>query len=215
MIVNGSLIVYGWFGISRATVSASIIDLYGHKALYLGSIDSMGTDIVVTSYAHLAGDSGSMICRSGDTCLLNCKSSGCKGLDYICETGAICNIDPVQCDGTRTKFQGIDCPTKTTTVNADNFMEIKHEFRQDIYDTFDEYLSKMDDDDDYDLYTPEFMINLDEMILAKDIALINSQIMTNYDEKILIGVGCIIFVVIVMGFIWYRMSKEKNGYEAI
>ena len=172
----------------------------------------------MTSYAHLGGDSGTMICRTSSTsCTLNCKATGCKGLEYICENGANCLIDPPQCDGNRNTFRGIDCPTRTNTAFVDQYMEKKHEMRKDIYNAFDQYIEEMmNNNGDYDEdYHEEFMMKLDEKILIGDVGLITAQSIDYYNKQVLIGIGCIAFVVLAMICLFYKTNKTENGYQAI
>ena len=209
----------GYFGGSRSTIyNSKLVNLYGYKALYLGTIDSinMTKALTVNLYGHLSGDSASIICRDNTSCTVNCRTSGCSNLDYICETGAICNIDPVQCDGSRAKYQGIDCPTRTIVVDADIYMEWKYHMNKDIYDAYDEYLDNIMDDDglDYEDWVDIMGVESQEMILyaKKSIELGQyNQIHNNIVALLLsmIIIGCI-------GSMWY-LSKphRKDEYIAI
>ena len=212
--------VEAYFGAARSTLYADEIRVYGHKGLFLSTVDSIGRDnLKIESYAHLGMDSASIICRDGSNCTLICATTGCKGAEYICENGAVCNIEPVECDGTRDAYQGIDCPTRTTIDDGDDYMEMKYELNGDIYKRFDEFMEEcvvnyedgdgLEEDDEYDI---------NEMVFAGDVGMMS---MERNVEKYSMVVFVIVVVGILIGFtvfimcLWFRARDMKGEYESI
>ena len=192
------------------------MNIYGIKTLFLATIDSDGREnLTVNAYGHLSGDSGTVICRAGSECLLNCETSGCKNLEYVCEDGAVCNIDPVQCEDSRAAFRGIDCPTLTTTTAAstDEYMIKKRELNKDIYEAFDDYLDKiMETKGEYDMEEDEeLLFNAEEMILVQ--LEMEDEAQRYWSLELLsIAIGSIAFLVIIMVSFCF---KGKGEYQAL
>ena len=104
-----------------------LIKSYAYQALDSAVIDSDGeTDMTVQMYADEAGLNSNVICRSGSTCNLACKGTGCSGLTYQCLAGSTCNITPTGClsDNSVSVSGGVTCPTFTTTLTLRNMDEI-------------------------------------------------------------------------------------------
>jgi len=95
----------------------------GYKSLNNAIIDSLGTDGVVARlelqvYGHEAGNGAEVRCRAGSECLVDCKGTACEGLDYFCETGAVCGVEPENCGTDETSdavIDGVTCPTMHNT----------------------------------------------------------------------------------------------------
>ena len=217
-ITKRSTITFGgYFSALRSTIyKAKTVNLNGYKALYLGIVDSNDSisALNINANGHLAGDGGSVLCRAGTTCRVNCKGSGCSNLDYVCENGATCNISPSECDGSKAKHQGIDCPTRTVAADADVYMEWKYHMNKDIYDKYDEYLDNIMDSDDYDDWEDIMEIEQEEMIFGAEIKM-NENIM---DQDNVALISCIGLVIGSIACLWYLLcirNNNKKEYIAI
>merc|ERR1740129_584952 len=75
----------GWRAARLAEfLNAQQIHAYGAKAFYEGVLDSKGKDMLVLAYGDEAGLDAWLLCRTGSTCLLDCTTTGCKQLTYVC-----------------------------------------------------------------------------------------------------------------------------------
>ena len=111
----------GYLAAQQAVIYADIVKGTGYHSLVNATIDSIGRDkITVQAYGRNAGYGASVICRDGSECNIDCEGTGCDDMDFICLSGAICNVDPVNCDGIRNKVDGIDCPNIILTMDSMN-----------------------------------------------------------------------------------------------
>ena len=205
-----------WFGAARADIYANTIKGNGYKSLSAATIDSKGRNtMTVQAYGHQAGDGATMICRSRSECSLECSGSGCLNMEYVCIDGAVCNITPLQCDGTKTKYKGIDCPTRTTAVSdkdVENIMERKMKLYERLENHIDDLLDGLYDEDgdeeEYYKYDTLELMNETELM-------INNGILMGFDDKIILGIGCVVFLVSFMVYRWHGRNTVKDGYQAL
>ena len=172
------------------------------------------TGFQLTLSGDKAGDSATVICRSGKECNIIClAATGCSGLDYVCESGATaCNVEPSGCDGTVTKYEGIDCPSITNTANADEYMAKKYEVNKELYDAFEEHMERVqlaDNDDDYfdeELFVGKEMIHIGDM---------EKEVIDRNEMDLIIGLGMIGFIMIAVVYECYRYKYKKDEYVEI
>jgi len=93
---------YGYFGLTQAIIDS----------------DNSGEIMEVFMYGFMSGYGSTVICRENSKCILECKSSGCRELNYVCLNGANCVMKPQGCptDNSVTRINGIDCPTYHTNI---------------------------------------------------------------------------------------------------
>jgi len=213
-----TIIARGSCSAMRSKIYANTIQGSGYDSLYAAEIDSIGRDYVtVQAYGYNAAEIATFICRSGSECNLDCKTSGCYNLDYVCIDGAICNIDPVECQsGIISKYQSVDCPIVTYAASdyeVDEFLTQKEIENKELYNKLDQYVEYMmdnDDDDEIDMDFDEYLSSKQEgMQLFGDIGYIMmDDIGKMYQWKI----GGII-VLLVMSVVYYLCYKLKSGKE--
>ena len=217
--INGAQLVAvgGYFAAARSTIYSSWVYILAYKGLFLSTVDSMGRDtMIVEAYGHLSGDSASVICRSGSECSIKCVSTGCKNMDYICENGAICNIEPSECDGSRNMYKGTDCPIRTNNVAADEYMDKKYEMNRDIYDAFDEFIDNFVVNYDHDLDDGEY--DAQEMIFTNDDIGFFKENVKGYNTEAVVIMVLFIMVGLCASFMifsWCRDRNLKNEYQSI
>ena len=138
-------------------------------------------------YESLIGTT--IICESGDTCLLKCASGACDSTtNYICLDGATCNLNPKQClsrsGGT---FRGMACPTISTNITSNA-----------------KQLNQMDIEDDGV-----------EMQLFGDIEIANNnhQMEGNMMNILLfVVIGLLLVISVVMMVYYYKMNINNDKY---
>ena len=120
-----------------------MVEAFGYQSILNAVIDSQVKEIVVKVFGESAGNGATVICRSGATCSLFCKNTGCLGLEYRCLPGSTCNMSPDGCveDNSVTMIKGIQCPTRTVGMKI---AEKTEEFERE------QIVLKTLDDLDYD-----------------------------------------------------------------
>ena len=211
--------IEGWQAASRANIGGMLrtVNVYGYAALSMATIDTEWLiprqnevpEIIVNSFGHLSGFQGTVICRAGRECTVNCKSTGCQKLDFVCEHGAICNVNPVECKNGNV-YQGVDCPERSNTANADEYMDRKYEMRKDVYDTFDAHLDNIMKNDklSYDDYENIMMFIEKEMVLAQA-KVVENYGYNNTNNNSVRLVGCI-FIIIGLSCLWHILTRKQN-----
>ena len=93
---------------------------YGYFGLTQATIDSGNSKEImqVFMYGFMSGYGTTVICREKSKCSLECKSSSCRALNYVCVNGASCIMKPAGCqtDNSISKINGIDCPIYQTSI---------------------------------------------------------------------------------------------------
>ena len=135
---------------------ASDISISGFYALHGTIIDSDGvTNMEVNMWGNSGGNSGTIICRSGSTCSIDCQGNGCNGLTLQCLTGSICNVSPSGCtsgaNSGDAKINGVDCPEWQQSTNDDMDKEMITEARN----RYNQYKLETYDKDEEDLLSIE------------------------------------------------------------
>jgi len=220
--------IEGWQAANRAYIGGMlrVVNVYGYAALAAGVIDTEWLiprqeevpEITVNSFGHLSGFGGTVICRAGRECTVNCKSTGCQMLDFVCENGAICNVNPVECKNGNV-YRGVDCPKRSNTADADQYMDRKYEMQQDVYERFDAYLDDIMENErlEYDDYEDIMMFMEREMIFAQE-QVIDNYSYNNVDNIPVRLVECIFILMGLSCLLWYiliRKQNKDNDYIAI
>ena len=225
----GSVVqAWGWLSAARATIYASWIPGYGYKSLFRSTIISTYTSLYVNAFGHQAGDGATVICNGTDTsCSVWCKGSGCDNMDYICVNGSTCNVVPAECDGSVNKYQGVDCPTLTLVMSyeeAEEFVREKELRDKELIEMFDEYMDNVmdgvydEEEMEYefeDFYRDQMKVDgMEEFDGLRNVLVENKGGMSD-DLKVVIGIGCVSFVVLSVFYIWYKMKYGLSKYEYI
>ena len=188
-------------------------------------IDSLNkNEMTVHAFGHLAGYGATVICRSGTKCTLECRSTGCKNMDYICMNGAQCTLKPKLCRTEGHKidtFKGVECPNIITDVpevyqilkrklykieSDEVYKRYNHEIEKDE----EQFLSLGWKNLDYD-EPAEDEVNGKETELFGDVGILVDEVSgINMKELMLIIVGSIF--VITLGWSWYKLKFRGNIY---
>mmetsp|Transcript_65506 Transcript_65506/g.104331 ORF Transcript_65506/g.104331 Transcript_65506/m.104331 type:complete len:760 (+) Transcript_65506:123-2402(+) len=124
-VVKAAKNVYvdGENGASEATIYAPAVRVFASYGIAGSVIDSNHTDLLVKLWADFAGHSGTILCRSGSTCKVDCETSGCKQLDLVCLWNSTCSVVPRECLRGRlpAKVGDIFCPSinQSTSLQQD------------------------------------------------------------------------------------------------
>ena len=95
----------------------------GYSSLNRATISSGGLgSITVEGLGWLSLSEATIICESGDTCLVKCVSGACDSTtNYVCLDGATCNLNPKQClTRSGRTFRGVECPTISTNITKNS-----------------------------------------------------------------------------------------------
>ena len=139
----------------RAFIKAPVVRVYGYYGMMGATVDSVSlTNLKVKMEGDLAGQGGSIFCRSGTQCTLTCESSGCKDLDYLCFNGATCKVTPKECGQPRApkQVEGINCP---------NMLISSSEEDRELYDLIEERKVERLRDESYLKMMERFELDID------------------------------------------------------
>jgi len=166
-IDTNTLTVYSHYGASYADINAEMIQGMGYYSLMYTMINSNDRDrIHIKSHAHLSGYGATVLCQSGSKCTLECKSTGCMNMDFVCLYGSKCEVSPNEC-GHRKKVSsdGIECPIWSQSESKDEDKVLMEYIEQRKLDRVDDDINnkclmelKMNDEDG------EFGINIESLI---------------------------------------------------
>eukprot|EP01084_Bolivina_argentea_P133294 235233_1 len=140
--------LYGSYSGVQSIIYASNVNIYGVQSFHKGIIDSQDEETVdVKLFGETAGNGATIICRAGSTCNIACKATGCNGLQYQCESGANCLVEPSAClsENDGKTINGVHCP-EITTPTATKFkskktkthVRFEHESRRRLKKTTDD-----------------------------------------------------------------------------
>lgn len=189
---------------------------YGYYSLLYATIDSGdNNELSAKLYGVDSGYGANLICRTGATCTLTCKSGACLNLDFICMNGATCSVSPEQCleDNSVSSYEGITCPTwKISTSDDDDT-------------TFNAYMDQKEIDKESDKKW-----SLYQSYIADDITLFASREEEEVTESKVLAKGGINFLnatdvtvyeyivfallpFILIGMCVYKKKNQKFDYQ--
>lgn len=126
---------FGAYSTAYSVIDASSIIAYGFYSLSYSDVDSVNRGALnVKLWGDYSGYGTTMVCRSGSTCSLSCKGTGCMGAELLCLYGSTCTVSPVGCepnDATDIVQSGSWCPkwrsasTRRDTIKAIEQLEAK------------------------------------------------------------------------------------------
>mmetsp|Transcript_35157 Transcript_35157/g.31007 ORF Transcript_35157/g.31007 Transcript_35157/m.31007 type:complete len:662 (+) Transcript_35157:53-2038(+) len=223
-VIRGNTILANGEEAARAATiyGASSVDGLGYYSLTYSIIDSDGvTSLNVNVQGNLAGYGATLICRDGSDCTLNCKSTGCKNMDYVCLSGANCNIDPPKCKtGKRKLIDGNDCPRFLRRIPSNNERDYEndevYQYQQRKVQQDMELFHLLDDNVDIDIIEEFLVSNMEnraeEIELFGDIDIITQQKNTDF-MKILFGISSILFIIGSLIYLGYKMKTSDKVSE--
>eukprot|EP00484_Ammonia_sp_Unknown_P023605 CAMPEP_0197026958 /NCGR_PEP_ID=MMETSP1384-20130603/6958_1 /TAXON_ID=29189 /ORGANISM="Ammonia sp." /LENGTH=821 /DNA_ID=CAMNT_0042455737 /DNA_START=40 /DNA_END=2505 /DNA_ORIENTATION=+ len=121
-IAANTVYAYGYSTAYQAHISASTVKAFGYHSIAYATLDSLElAEMTVFSYGFDSGYGATFICRSDSECSLQCKTSGCKNLDFVCLTGSACTVSPKTCtlDNAGELSKGAVCPNWRTSASAE------------------------------------------------------------------------------------------------
>ena len=172
-------------------------------------------------YGVDSGYGANVICQSGSTCSIQCKSAGCLNLDFICLNGATCSVSPQQCveDNSVSDYEGVTCPTwKVSTSDDDDadfysYMEEKEANKESDkkWTLYQEYI-----EDDLTLFesreSEESEMNKNKIVAIKggNSAFINN-VASNYYEYAVFA----LLPFVLLGACVYRKRSISNDFQKL
>ena len=225
MDVYHNIYLEGQYSGRSSDLSASGIYGSGYYALPFTTIDSKDKDTNVSLTGHLAGYRATFICRSGSVCSLECASTACRNMDYVCLNGATCDISPSEC-ANGGKYDGIECPNMLTSIpsyqkdysNDKIYQYQEWEMEQD--ETLQDLLDNHADSDTIEefllsnLQKNDLETEIDEMELFGVIENVGAS-KYEYDIKILFGICSVLFIIGSLIYLGYKMKSNKSEYESL
>ena len=161
-MTGDSVYAYGYSTAFQSKIYGRIVKAFGYYAISYATVDSLNrTKMTVLSAGFNSGYGTSVVCRAGSECVLKCKTSGCRNLDYICLHGADCKITPNGCtvDNEGEVIKGIDCPNWIQSVSSNE----DEEYLQFVADKENSDANGLDDgvDLEFDVEIEEYYLNDD------------------------------------------------------